>query len=57
MLTRLIVSEDQQLRVGTIFIPNGIHAGWEDTYSDAGSPDGELSGSVFWPENSLGAGA
>ena len=56
MPSDLVKRENHRLSLDAIFIPGGFHPWREDAYSDAGVPDGVLSGAELGPENSLGIG-
>ena len=55
MFTDLIKCKNQCLHLDTVVVPR-LDARRENAYSDTGSPDGVLSGTIFRPENSLGTG-
>jgi hypothetical protein len=55
MITNLIKCENHSLSLDTVVIPSGLNIRRGDTYSEAGSPDCELSGAILWPEYSLGS--
>ena len=57
VLTDLVKRKNHGLRLNAVFIPARLNIRRGNTYSDAGSPDCEFSGSPLWPENSLGTGS